>query len=127
MSFLKRLFSAPDEVAKVTDAVIAAGDKLVLTDEERLDANAATREWLLRFWEASKGGEIARRAIAMATVGAFLLAFLTAAGLAVAGSGRVEGLVSVVATFYLPELVGAVFVAYFGKGMVRDVTTRAKK
>lgn len=122
MSFLSRLFSAPDEVTKITDAVIAAGDKLVFTTEEKSEAAAVTRDWLLRFWEASKGGEVARRLIALMTTGAFLLLLLVAAGLTAAGSPVAPSMVEIAGAFHLPELVGAVFVFYFGKGMIRDFT-----
>jgi len=119
MSFFARLFSAPDEVAKVTDAVIAAGDKLVFTEEERSDVRQATQEWLLRFWESSKGGEMARRLLALLVTGTFLSLVVVAAALISAGSPRAAAMLNLIGAAHLPELVGGIWLFYFGHGVAR--------
>lgn len=72
MSFLKRLFSAPDTVAKGMDAVINAGDALVFTEEERSQANYKILELRIKAAEATHGSRLARRILSIMFVGVYL-------------------------------------------------------
>jgi len=72
MSFFGWLFGAPKAAEKVLDGVMSAADKLVFTDEERAEMAAKTREWFLRYLEASKPQNVARRLIAIVVSGAWV-------------------------------------------------------
>lgn len=118
MNFIKQLFSAPKMASTVVDAVIKSGDALVFTDEEKDKANHKRLEWLLKFHEASSGSSVARRLLSLGVTGVFLLLALASAGLVLAGSERVGPMLTLVGAFHLPELVGGVWLFYFGHRML---------
>jgi len=72
MSLFGWLFGAPKAAEKVLDGVMNAADKLVFTDEERAEMAAKTREWFLKYLEASKPQNVARRLIAIVVSGAWV-------------------------------------------------------
>lgn len=76
MSFLKRLFSAPDAVSKGIDAVINTGDALFFTDEEKSQANYKIMELRLKAAEATHGSRLARRILSIMFCGVFLFGVL---------------------------------------------------
>ena len=117
MSFLSRLFSAPGEMVKVTDAVLAAGDRLVFTPEEKSEARQASMDWLLRFHEASSGSHLARRLLALMVTALFIALVVTAGVLVVVGSAAAPPMIGIGAA-HLPELVGGVWVFYFGHSLL---------
>ena len=78
MSFLSWLFGGGKAAAKVVDGVISAADKLVFTDEEKAEFAAKTREWFLRYLEATKPQNVARRLIAIVVSGMWAALVLTA-------------------------------------------------
>ena len=65
--------SAPKTLDKVTDAIISGGDKLMLTDEERLDYNQKAAEIHLKLTEKI-GNESAPTAVSRRVVGLMVLA-----------------------------------------------------
>lgn len=69
LSFLK----APKTLDKVTDAIISGGDKLMLTDEERLDYNIKAAELHLKLTEKI-GNESAPTSVSRRVVGLMVLA-----------------------------------------------------
>lgn len=85
MSIWSKLFSSGDTVSKTVDAVINTGDALFFTDEEKSVANQKKLDWILKFHEASKGSNIARRLIAVMVMGVFVFLVALVAGLYVAG------------------------------------------
>ena len=118
MSFLSRLFSAPDEIAKVTNAVLGAGDKLVFTPEEKSDAHQASMDWLLRLHEASSGSHLARRLLALMITALFLALVVAAGVLVVVGSAASAAMIGLIGAAHLPELVGGVWMFYFGHSLL---------
>ena len=117
MSFLSRLFSAPGEMVKVTDAVLAAGDRLVFTPEEKSEAHQASMDWLLRFHEASSGSHLARRLLALMVTALFIALVVAAGVLVVVGSAAAPPMIGLIGAAHLPELVGGVWVFYFGHSL----------
>lgn len=83
MSFLGRLFSAPDAVAKGVDAVINTGDALIFTKEEQSQANHKLLELKIKAAEATHGSRLARRLLALMFCGVFLFWFSVACLLSV--------------------------------------------
>lgn len=79
MSIFSSIFSAPETIGKTVDAVIKTGDALVFTGEEKSIANQKKLDWLLKFHQASSGSNIARRWLAVMTVGVFLTLVITTA------------------------------------------------
>ena len=79
MDIFKSIFSAPETISKTVDAVIKSGDALVFTEEEQSVASQKKLDWLLKFHQASSGSNIARRWLAVMTVGTFLLLILATA------------------------------------------------
>ena len=118
MSFFARLFSAPNELAKVTDTVLAAGDKLVFTAEEKSEAHQASMDWLLRLHEASSGSHLARRLLALMITALFLALVVTAGVLVVVGSTASAAMIGLIGAAHLPELVGGVWMFYFGHSLL---------
>jgi len=118
VSFFQRLFSAPEELARVTDAVLAAGDKLVFTAEEKSEVRQASMDWLLRLHEASSGSHLARRLLALMITALFLALVVTAGVLVVVGSTASAAMIGLIGAAHLPELVGGVWMFYFGHSLL---------
>lgn len=123
--FLGRLFTSPENVGKTVDMVRDGLDKLVLTDEERLDYDKAAAAQYLEFMKiASDGGHLARRLIALivtsvwaiyaTSIGTMFTAGIWVEGLAEAALGLSEVMVKIV----LPSF-GGVMLFYFGHRLVK--------
>lgn len=126
MSFFKSLFSAPEVIGKTTDAVIATGDALVFTDEEKSVANQKILDWMLKFHEASKGSNIARRFISIMFTLVFLTlviacAILVGFGLSETADRLLELIVETLGT-PMAMIIGF----YFFSGYVRDFSQKDK-
>ena len=104
-------------MVKVTDAVLAAGDKLVFTPEEKSEAHQASMDWLLRFHEASSGSHLARRLLALMVTALFIALVVAAGVLVVVGSAAAPPMIGLIGAAHLPELVGGVWVFYFGHSL----------
>jgi len=120
MGLWSTIFSAPGTVNKVTDAIINTGDALVFTEEEQSVANLKKLDWLLKFHEASKGSNLARRLLAIMMVGVFLALVVLAALLILMGfEGQYAAILELIdKTLVVP--VGMIIVWYFTNGIVRD-------
>lgn len=70
---LARVFATPKSIEKTMDAVIATGDKLVFTKEEKAEHQAQLGEWYLRYLEATQPQALSRRLLA------FLIGFMWSA------------------------------------------------
>ena len=73
--FLKSLFVGPENTGKVLDSLIATGDALVYTSEEKAQAAQKYDEWYLKYQEATLPQNRARRLVAVIITGLF--AYLT--------------------------------------------------
>ena len=73
--FLKSLFAGPENAGKVLDSLIATGDALVYTSEEKAQAAQQYDEWFLKYQEATLPQNRARRLVAVIITGLF--AYLT--------------------------------------------------
>ena len=98
------------------DAVIAAGDKIVYTEEERADAQAKLGEWYLKYLEASNPQNLSRRFIAVAVTG--LWVFLIVLGVIMA---ILTGDTSAVSVISMNEDTAELTVAAFIFLILRDV------
>ena len=88
MSFWARLWGSPDAVKDVIDVVRDAGDALFYTKEEQAADRASdtteARNVFLEWIKNSQGQNLARRVIAFAIAGAWLVIKLAGSGLAIA-------------------------------------------
>lgn len=77
MSFFGRLFGTDAAITKTIDSVSNGLDKLILTDEERLDAagkeRSEARSVLVQWMVTTQGQNLARRLIALLITGVWLL------------------------------------------------------
>jgi hypothetical protein len=108
--------SAPKTLDKVTDAIISGGDKLMLTDEERLDYNIKAAELHLKLTEKI-GNESAPTSVSRRVVGLMVLApfaFLSIGGaiLYPLNEAMSQHWLLVAENFQMPSL--AVVAFYFG-------------
>lgn len=131
-SFIKSLFSSDDTIKttnKVIDNVSSGIDKLILTDEERLDYNKDAMNLWLKMQKAL-GDENsvrakARRALAVTTAVVFFTTFLVALvhicigyWIGIDTSPLVNKIIELAKAFSLGTLSTTVFVFYFGKGIL---------
>jgi hypothetical protein len=65
MSILSSLFATPQAIDKTVDAVINTGDKLWITEEERIEFAQKKREWYLKYLESTQSQNVSRRLIAV--------------------------------------------------------------
>jgi len=72
MSFWGRLFGAPEIVDKTVDAVVATGDALFYTEEEKAESKQKVLDWALKWHEATSGSRLARRFIGVMFTAVFL-------------------------------------------------------
>ena len=120
MNWLKGIFSAPEIVSKTTDAIINSGDALFFTDEEKSRANVQKLEWLLKFHEASKGSNLARRWIAMSiTIMFLLITFAVVICTLIGFDSQVENLLKLLSDIFIMPM-SLIFAFYFGNGVIRD-------
>lgn len=68
MSFFGRMFGSDATVGKTLDMVRDAGDALVFTEEEKVEANQKVLDWTLKYMAATNGQNVARRFIALVVV-----------------------------------------------------------
>lgn len=73
-NILAAIFGSKKNTETLVDGAVSGMDKLFYTDEERSEDMAKTREWFLRYLEASQPQNLSRRFIAIIVVG--LWAFL---------------------------------------------------
>ena len=124
MSFWKNLFSSSETVNKTVDAVINTGDALFFTDEEKSQASQKKLDWVLKYHEASKGSNLARRLLAVMIVGTFLaLVVICALLILVKSPDRFEQMFNLVKDT-LMQPVSIIIAFYFLSGMV---TTHAAR
>lgn len=124
MSFWGRIFGAPEIVEKTTDAVIAAGDKIWYTEEEKAEAGMKRLEWILKFHQASSGSNLARRLVAVMMVAVFLVLVIADAVLVVLGMEVAAASLFKLIADTLVSPVGIIIAFYFAAGMVRDYTAK---
>ena len=113
MGIFSKLFSSSDTVSKTVDAVISTGDALFFTDEEKSVANQKKLDWILKYHEASKGSNIARRLLAVMVTGVFLALVVMVALLYVAGWQEEADKVYALVKDTLVTPVGLVMAFYF--------------
>jgi len=107
MKWLKALFSAP----KALDVIVSSGDKLVFTQEERVDA--------MREMARVLGPQnLARRAIALTVTGIWSLDTLILTGFTLAGRTLTPDFMT--AYQYICTLFGGVLAFYFGIQFTRE-------
>jgi len=71
------LFGAPKSVEKAVDAVIATGDALFFTDEEKSVASQKILDWKIEYARVTQKQSIARRIIAVAVVAMWMIVGIT--------------------------------------------------
>lgn len=78
MQLLRRIFAGPEQVSSVIDGAKSAIDAGIFTNQERAEADAGLRGFLLEFMKATQPQNLARRYIAFAIVALFVLLVLLA-------------------------------------------------
>ncbi|MCG7904407.1 MAG: hypothetical protein JAY60_18520 [Candidatus Thiodiazotropha weberae] len=126
MSFWGSVFGMPEVVEKGVDAVVRTGDALVFTDEERNKANLMVLEWTLKFHDASKGSNLARRLLALMVVGVFLFLILLVAALYAFGADITAAKLFGLVNNSLSTPVSVIIAFYFTSGMIRDFSASRK-
>ncbi len=91
MSFWGALWGNSSAVDKVVDAAVATGDKLFFTEEEKHEGRLKLLEWSLRFREATKGSNLARRLIAVILTITYAAIILLAAAMILLEGPAPEG------------------------------------
>lgn len=126
MSFFQALFSAPAAVEKTVDLAGKGLDAMVFTDEEKSKANLMVLEWTLKFHEASKGSNLARRLISTMMVGIFLFMVLLIAFMYLIGADLVAAKLFGLVNSMLSTPVSVIVMFYFTSGMVREFSVNRK-
>ena len=129
MGFLSQLFNSPKALTKLVSAGVNAADALVLTKEEKQRHHAKLAELSLKYLEASKGQNIARRCLALLIGSVWGICFLarvlfsslgpflsnegaikaqTSAAMLHESLREISGLVTIIIVFYfsLPHTAG---------------------
>ena len=119
MSFFSRLFSAPEQIVKITDAVIKSGDALVFTDEERAEFNLRQQALILELHKTGSGSHLARRLLAVMVAAVFLAWFSIACFAIIFQKEYSADLVSFIFSSLFPAF-GGVMLFYFGSSINRD-------
>ena len=127
MSFLGQLFSSSKSVEKTVDAVVATGDKLWYTEEEKAEGRQKMLEWVLAFHEKSSGSNVARRLIAVMVVGSFLMLVGMCAALILTNQDAMYAKMYDLIKETLLQPFGIIISFYFLSGMVRDWAGSRKK
>ncbi len=126
MNLLASLFGSNKQVAKVTSAVIKAGDAMFFTKEEKSQASMKRLEFVLKFHQATSGSNVARRLIAVMVVAVFLLLIVITAGL-IAFDASSAGAMKVFIVDALGESVRVIIGFYFTAGIVNRVAEGVEK
>ena len=79
MKILGAIFGSKKNTETIVDGAVSGLDKMFYTNEERAEDMAKTREWFLRYLEASQPQNLARRFIALVVVGLWAFLVLLAA------------------------------------------------
>lgn len=120
MGILSFMAGNSSAASKVLDAGIAGIDKLVLTDEERLDFNRKTQETYLEIVRItateSTAQSISRRMICLPVVYTWLILVVLSALLSVIGAESAEAVGDAVDTMSIPALASIGF--YVGRHMI---------
>lgn len=120
---IKSWLSAPKTLDKITDAIISGGDKLMLTEEERLDYNQKAAELHLKLTEQigkeSAPTAISRRVVGLMVLGPF--AFLSIGGAVIysISPDMSKHWLLVAENFEMPSL--AVVAFYFGSQALKTL------
>jgi hypothetical protein len=126
MGLLRSIFSTTETLSKATDAVIKAGDAIAFTDEERAQANMMLLQWTLKYHEASKGSNLARRLLAVMVVGVFLMLVIVVAGLYMIGADSMASKIFELISDTLDWPVTTIVAFYFTSGIVREFSATRK-
>jgi len=73
------IFGSKKNTETLVDGAVKGMDALFYTDEEKAEGMAKTRDWFLRYLEASQPQNLARRFIAIVVVGMWAFLVLLAA------------------------------------------------
>lgn len=83
MSFWGKLFGSDEALKSVVDGVASGLDKLVYTEQEKVEAAAAerteARAMIVKWMESTQGQNLARRIISLAITGVWLSFYVMAA------------------------------------------------
>ena len=138
MGWWSTLFNSTDTIAKTTDAIISAGDKLFYTDEEKADMKIEQARFMPTLLKAYEPFKIAQRILALWFSFLFGIAFITGLGMVIFNiivkyqqlkSGvkidqitvlDLEPLIHLIGAFSLPMIMGLILTWYFGGGFVES-------
>lgn len=129
MSIWSSIFSSGDTISKTTDAIIATGDKLVYTDEEKADMKFKLKEFHIKMLEAYHPFKLTQRLLALWFSFLFGFAFLSAMGVtlfnmymmykeATFKAISIQPIIDVIVAFGLFTIVIAIVAFYFTGGVI---------
>lgn len=111
MGIFATIFGAKDIVSKGFDLI----DSFHTSDTEMIEAKTDAKVKLMGAYAPFK---IAQRYLALMFTATFILSFLLVLGLTMAGIGDVEAVRTVLAEFYIGEIMLTIVFFYFGGGAV---------
>lgn len=138
MSIWGTLFNSGNTLSKVTDAVINTGDKLVLTDEERLDYKQKYMLFMPTLLKSYEPFKIAQRILAIWFSLLFGIAFISGLAMTLMNVylkyqalklGKkaseiilldIEPLLNLCIAFSLPTIIMIIMTWYFGGGLIES-------
>ncbi len=117
------LFGNSKNAEKTVDAVVATGDALFFTDEEKAENRNKINEWYLRYLEATQPQNLARRIIALIVTG--LWALLIVAGVIVESLGASDQSQYIFQT--LDDVVNTLFITIISFYFLKRIVDSSKR
>ncbi|MCG8004690.1 MAG: hypothetical protein JAY88_14720 [Candidatus Thiodiazotropha lotti] len=127
MSFFSALFSTPKAAEKTVDLAGKGIDAMFFTDEEKSQANLMYLDWLLKFHEASKGSNLARRMIATMVVGSYVAMIVAVFFIGLFGFDELAAKQFQIANKGLGQPVSVIVAFYFTASILREFAVNRKK
>lgn len=127
---LARIFTTPKAVDKTLDAVVAAGDKIWFTEEEKSEHQIIMSEWYLKYLEATQPQALSRRLLAFFIGFMWVVLVLLGTALGVLGDGGNDAKAEYVFNI-LNDVVNSPFTAvvifYFGGHYLKEVLDKRQR
>ena len=123
MKWLKWLTGDTGTAKKVVDSVVATGDALFYTDEEKASDYKSYREWYLKYLEATQPQNVSRRIIAVIVVA--IWALLIVVGVTAQGFGNETFATYIFNT--LSENVNPILMVIVGFYFLKHIVSANKK
>ena len=123
-SILGRIFATPNAIEKTMDAVIASGDKIFYTKEEKAENQQKLDEWFLRYLEATQPQALSRRLLAISIAFIWVILVLVAVGFGIfddRGEGTTSAYIFTLMNDVVNQPFTAIVIFYFGGHYLKEV------